>query len=522
VATEALTITIKGRDEASDALNSVTRSFDIFAATIVALYVSRAMHGVWELIGKIGDAAWDAAGGFQAMGMSAQTLLAAQLMASDASLTQEEAMKRVASQTNDLMNWMQQLGIQSSLTMESVREAWRKLLISGMPSEMAMQVVEAMADMAAAFGMSAGTQAKFTKALGDMAAKTYLAGEEMRQLVNAGFGYAQVAQIMNMSEKEVVDAISAKTITMEKFFPRFITWAQQYEGSAEKMAGSLQFMPQTLKEISDLLLIEAFGKWDAETGELTGAFGALQPVLTAFLDALRDPETIEGVRAFGEVLTLLVTPLLEDVAENLPMVIDAIGELAPALLTLVGPRVEDGLQTLIASIEILAGVVEISAAMRDLVNLILGIDEEGVEGWSKAAEAFQFIYDWATPLDDVLQLVADALANIVEGLEKAIELYERWKGRKGETTGGGGGGEPTAQAGRQFWPGGLGLVGELGPELVALPRGSRVYSNRDSQRMLDQSRHVTFGPGSVVVQGMGARQVKRGLASALRAAGVTH
>ena len=34
---------------------------------------------------------------------------------------------------------------------------------------------------------------------------------------------------------------------------------------------------------------------------------------------------------------------------------------------------------------------------------------------------------------------------------------------------------PGFAAGTDFYPGGLGLVGEQGPELVQLPRGSKIY-----------------------------------------------
>ena len=38
-------------------------------------------------------------------------------------------------------------------------------------------------------------------------------------------------------------------------------------------------------------------------------------------------------------------------------------------------------------------------------------------------------------------------------------------------------------AGTTNWRGGLTWVGESGPELVALPRGSRIWSNQESQQM---------------------------------------
>ena len=53
--------------------------------------------------------------------------------------------------------------------------------------------------------------------------------------------------------------------------------------------------------------------------------------------------------------------------------------------------------------------------------------------------------------------------------------------------------------GTNFHPGGLAWVGERGPELLDLPRGSKVYSNQQSMAMKDQS--LTIG-GTIRVEGV--------------------
>mgnify|MGYP000340816182 CR=1 FL=1 len=49
---------------------------------------------------------------------------------------------------------------------------------------------------------------------------------------------------------------------------------------------------------------------------------------------------------------------------------------------------------------------------------------------------------------------------------------------------GGGGKIPGFATGTNYAPGGLALVGERGPELVSMPRGSRVFTNRESMGMM--------------------------------------
>ena len=48
--------------------------------------------------------------------------------------------------------------------------------------------------------------------------------------------------------------------------------------------------------------------------------------------------------------------------------------------------------------------------------------------------------------------------------------------------------------GTSYAPGGLALVGEQGPELVNIPRGSQVYSNQESQRMMAPVTINNYGP----------------------------
>lgn len=75
-------------------------------------------------------------------------------------------------------------------------------------------------------------------------------------------------------------------------------------------------------------------------------------------------------------------------------------------------------------------------------------------------------------------------------------------------------------AGTLSAPGGLSLVGEHGPELVALPRGSRVWSARETEGL--GGAHTEFHEGAIqiIVPGGDPGQVRQGVLSALRSAGV--
>ena len=55
----------------------------------------------------------------------------------------------------------------------------------------------------------------------------------------------------------------------------------------------------------------------------------------------------------------------------------------------------------------------------------------------------------------------------------------------------------TNAGGSDNWRGGLTWVGETGPELVALPQGSQIYSNQESQQMGGDTFYITIDAASV-------------------------
>ncbi len=69
---------------------------------------------------------------------------------------------------------------------------------------------------------------------------------------------------------------------------------------------------------------------------------------------------------------------------------------------------------------------------------------------------------------------------------------------------------PKYASGTSFHPGGLAWVGELGRELVELPRGSKVYSNSDSQSIGNQ-RPISLYIGTYIGDDYGLKQLERKL-----------
>jgi 2,3-bisphosphoglycerate-independent phosphoglycerate mutase len=75
-----------------------------------------------------------------------------------------------------------------------------------------------------------------------------------------------------------------------------------------------------------------------------------------------------------------------------------------------------------------------------------------------------------------------------------------------------GGGAASNFSGTSFFPGGLTMVGELGPELVALPRGSRIYNDYETKELLGKRheiiQHITINSPTPLTPAETARRIK--------------
>lgn len=97
--------------------------------------------------------------------------------------------------------------------------------------------------------------------------------------------------------------------------------------------------------------------------------------------------------------------------------------------------------------------------------------------WESISSWFSGI-DWGSLGRRIVDGIVGGLSGLAGAMGDAI------RGAVRGATGGALGGIPGNQLGTSFFPGGLTMVGEGGPELVALPRGSRIFSNSRSERML--------------------------------------
>lgn len=143
------------------------------------------------------------------------------------------------------------------------------------------------------------------------------------------------------------------------------------------------------------------------------------------------------------------------------------------------------------------------------ISILFGFKWPSVPEWITNL----FSFDWPGVPEWVVSLLSFAWPEIVKpewfGGEAGYITKPGWWGgiagwigslfggggngqEQGNQSGGGGNGPLFQNAtGTEFFRGGLTVVGERGPELVALPRGSRIHNSEDTARMTGQTISVT-------------------------------
>ena len=148
-------------------------------------------------------------------------------------------------------------------------------------------------------------------------------------------------------------------------------------------------------------------------------------------------------------------------------------------------------------LEVFGALLDVVSALEPLFDVLFGTAEDGVPVLQTLALALGVLADALTIVANTIAIVIELfkqLFNLISGKgfddsnltrygENIAKVFSdegasarAWSGGFGRNIG-------RNADGTDYWPGGLTWVGERGPELVSLPRGSRVYSAEDSRSM---------------------------------------
>ena len=265
----------------------------------------------------------------------------------------------------------------------------------------------------------------------------------------------------------------------------------QMEAGTERDATATQILGKSAQELNPLInagskALAEYGEQAEKTGyilnesqikklaEVDDAYQEVQLTIDAlkkqmaadFAPAVKDAMELfrDVVQKAGEMLER--SGLIENLAmiiQNLIQIIRSGGEILAGI-----PGLNQALDVLKVTLGAVAQFTAVIADAADLIKSVLSLDFTGV----KNALGFGYSSGYANNYQRTRMQQ-----------EGRLDQYDAYYGRNA--------------SGTENWRGGLTWVGEAGPELVALPQGSRIYSNQESQNMGGDTFYITIDAKSV-------------------------
>lgn len=296
--------------------------------------------------------------------------------------------------------------------------------------------------------------------------------------------------------------------------------APMVEGLLSKIGSMADTMAPVLADVFNGLAEGAAAARPVLMGLISG-FMPLMPQLVAFGGAVMAAVQQVATAAMPVISTIITTVqnVIPAVLPVLQTVVTTIANVISAAAPVIGGLVQ-GIGTVVSALAPVFSTIfsEIGEKVGSVLNFV-----GSKMGWiqdiiSTAMPVVSSIISTAwsiiSPIMDIAISVFKLLFNVVQtvfnGIVKVISsVWDKikpildgvanglsWiKDKIGGLFGGGdgGGGEVgTNAAGTNNWRGGLTVVGEEGPELVDLPRGSRILPNKESVQFAGQSRGETI------------------------------
>lgn len=245
----------------------------------------------------LGRQAFESVASFESLGMTMQTLVARELRnTSEGALSMGDALEQAGGQTEELLQWLEELAIQSPYASSQVSESFKGLMQYGFPIEQAKDMTQAILDMGAGSGMTAEQLGATSYALGQINLSDKLLMQDLRQLMNAGVDVNAILEEMGYDLGDV----GTEAISSSDFLAKFVEVSERdFGGAVDRMAGSWQGLTGALGDMKEIGLREFFG----------GAFEALKPLVQSLTDWLMGEgraQLQEWGASFGELVSKIV------------------------------------------------------------------------------------------------------------------------------------------------------------------------------------------------------------------------
>lgn len=208
------------------------------------------------------------------------------------------------------------------------------------------------------------------------------------------------------------------------------------------------------------------------------AMSGIGPVIMTLVPIIQQAASIIGAVAGGigsaiSAVAPVITTIMSGIAEKIGSVVSFLAERSDfihSVIATVGPAIAEVLST---AWGIISPVMDV---LIDTFELVFSVVQRV---WPGIQRVIRGVWDVLEPIFDTIGKGADLLA----GAWNKVKNLVTGDGGSGSDNGSGGskGGSPGKNArGDNHWRGGPTWVGEQGPELIDLPRGTRILPSKES------------------------------------------
>ncbi len=266
-----------------------------------------------------------------------------------------------------------------------------------------------------------------------------------------------------------------------------------YAGGAEKLSSSASGLLSTIT-----------GKLKSNLADIgLGMLEPLKPVMSDFIGLIDSatPKMLEVGQAItsgiGTGISFIQThlptiaPFFQTAFDTAKGIVTTVAPIIGQVITALGPVFNGLLSVAQVVMQGIGTAVQVAAPivsnLLDSLRPVFDNVGSGLESLSKIfGSVFEGIMNIVEKAYNFVKPLIDGIGSAVSGISGAVSSGLGWVASKlGKNA-----------TGTKYWGGGLSLVGEHGPELVQMPRGSKVYTNTETRRIAKEGNEASSSYGA--------------------------
>ncbi len=253
------------------------------------------------------------------------------------------------------------------------------------------------------------------------------------------------------------------TEKLQETMVQFSSFKTTVSSSLQQLAGAVGPVLQTVVSSVQDMLPSIIPVLSTVVSSISGVLSAAAPIISGL---------VSGISYAVTTLAPVFQTIFQSIGEKVGSVVSFVGERMGFITSVINwavPMVRDILST---AWTVIGPVMDIAISTFKILFAVVQKVFPGIKA--------------------VITTVWNAIKPIIEGIGSALNTVAKgWNWIANKISGGGADINIGSNAnGTQSWRGGLTWVGEQGPELINLPRGTQILSNRDSTKYVQQQATV--------------------------------